>query len=271
MFIDADDLYEDFSCEYMYNTIEEKNADYVIGNYRMMDEDGTRWSNTAFDTEKYQDFRLDIKDHEKSFFVMNATVWNKIYNRQFLNDNNIEFDVTEPAEDLYFTAMCYIKAKYGVYTSKVIYLYRNSINSFSKDCSMEYFEGVNRSYKQIYEGMKANNGLIFYRYVYAKVNAYILCQLIDSEKVTDEKKIEFLKKFNWYFNLSEELKVDVIHESLKNVMHLIRIKDYKNIIIEMNRLKEYRKTIPINQRKRMSFPTIEDYKKLEKYDSIYAS
>ena len=37
----------------------------------------------------------------------------------------------------------------------------------------------------------------------------------------------------------------------------------------MNRLKEYRETIPIDKRKRMSFPTLEDYKKMEQYDKEF--
>lgn len=269
MFIDADDLYEEDSCQHMYNIIEKMNADYVIGNYRMMDEDGTKWENTAFDVEKYQDFQLDINDHEKSFWVMNSTAWNKIYNTQFLKKHDITFKVPAPAEDFYFTAMCYLKANRGVYTPKVIYLYRNSPNSLSKSCSMKYFNGINRSYKLTYNAIKENNGLGFYRYIYAKVNAYILCQLIDSERVTDEEKIEFLEEFRWYFELSDELKVHVTHETLKDVVNLIKEKDYKKAIIEMNKIKDYRKKLPENQKKRMSFPTKEDYRSLEKYDEKF--
>lgn len=271
MFIDADDLYEDYSCKHMYDTIEKNKADYVIGNYRMMDEDGTKWENTAFDVEKYQDFEIDINDHEKSFWVMNSTVWNKIYNRKFLEENDITFKVPAPAEDFYFTAICYIKAKHAVYTPDVVYLYRNSPNSMTKSCSMNYFSIINYTYKMSYEAIKAINGLGFYRYIYAKVNAYILCQIIDTEKITDEEKIEVLKEFNWYFKLSDELKVHVTHETLKNVMNLIKSTDYENAIIEMNKIKEYRKTLPEKQKKRMSFPTKEDYISLEKYDEKFSN
>lgn len=269
MFLDADDLFEEYSCEWMYNIIEKNKSDYAIGNYRMMDDDGTKWEKPAFDEEKFTEFKLDAHDHEKSFFVMNSTAWNKIYNTEFLRKNDITFKVPAPAEDFYFTAMCYIKANYGTYTSKVIYLYRNAPNSLSKDCSAKYFKGINRSYKSTYEAIKENDGLYFYRYVYAKVNAYILCQLIDSEKVSDEEKINFLKEFDWYFGLSKELKVDIVHDSLKKVMGLIRSKDYENALIEMNELKKYRKDLPENTKKRMSFPTKEDYDKMKKYDDNF--
>ena len=268
MFIDADDLFEKDSCEHMYNTIEKNEVDYVIGNYQMMDNDGTRWSNSAFDPEKYQDFRLHIHDFKNSFFVMNSTAWNKIYRTQFLIDNKITFDVPAPAEDAYFTSVCYMKAVYGFYTSKVMYLYRNSPNSISKGRAAKYFNGIDYAYRKIYETFKENGEIGHYRYVYAKINAYLACQLIDSD-ISKEEKIGYLKDFEWYFGLYEDLKVYPIHDTLKEVMKLIRSKDYENAIIEMDKLKEYRKTIPENIKKRMSFPTPEHYAEISKYDNEF--
>ena len=269
MFIDADDLFEVDSCECMLNEIKKHDADYVIGNYQIIDDDGKKWPAPAFDQEKYTNMVLDINDHEKSFWVMNNTVWNKIYRAEFLKKNNITFKVPTPTEDVYFALMCYIKAQKSVYLPKVIYLYRNTPNSTSKNCSMKYFEKYNNSSKALYEGMKEADGVGFYRYVHAKLNAYILCQIIDSEKVTNKDKKQLVKDFKWYFELSTELKADVIHDSLKDLYSYIVDEKYEKALKEMIRLKEYREGIPIEKRKRMSYPTLADYKKMEKYDEEY--
>lgn len=269
MFLDADDLFEDDSCENMYTVIEKTQSDYVIGNYQMTDDDGTKWPKPAFDVEKYQEFELDKHDFKKSFFVMNSTAWNKIYRTQFLIDNDITFKVPSPSEDDYFTSLCYIKASRGFYTPNVMYLYRNVPNSLSKKCSLKYFKGINYAYKTIYESFNSNDEINYYRYVYAKKNAYLLCQLIDSEEVNHDEKIECLKDFEWYFDLSDELKVNIVHESLKKAMELVKSKDYANAIIEMDKLKEYRKGIPDNIKKRMSFPTQENYAEMAKYDEQF--
>lgn len=269
MFLDADDAFEPDSCENMYNVIENSKADYVIGNYQMTHEDGTKYEKPSFDVEKYQEFKIELHDFKKSFFVMNSTAWNKIYRREFLEENDITFKVPSPAEDAYFTSLCYIKAKYGYYTEKVIYLYRNSPNSISKRCTLKYFKGMNYAYKKIYENFKNNNELSHYRYTYAKINAYLVCQMIDSDEITNEEKIECLKDFEWYFNLSKELKIDIAHETLRKVMTLIKEKDYENAIIEMDKIKEYRKTIPDSIKKRMSFPTSENYEEIAKYDDEF--
>ncbi len=265
MFLDADDLFELDSCQHMYSVIEENEADYVIGNYQMMDEDGKKWKNPAFDTEKYAEFRLDKHDYQKSFFVMNSTAWNKIYRRQFLEENAISFEVPSPSEDDYFTSLCYMKAKVGFYTSKVMYLYRNTPNSLSKDCSLSYFKGINYAYQRIFESYQKNQELNYYRYVYAKKNAYLLCQLIDSEQVSLTEKIECVKQLEWYFELREKLKISTIHTSLAQIMQWIQQKDYEKVAEEMERLKEYRKGLPEQVKKRMSFPTRENYAQMEEH------
>ena len=271
MFLDSDDKFEEDSCEYMYNVIEETKSDYVIGNYIIIDNDGKKWEKPAFDQEKYKYFKISNSDFEKSFFVMNSTAWNKIYNTKFLVENNIKFDVPAPEEDDYFTSLCYMNGKGAYYTSKVMYLYRNSILSISKECSLNYFKGINSAYKTIYDTFEKKNYINAYRYKYAKKRAYILGQLIDSNKIDNEQKIEWLKEFEWYFNLENKLKICDIHASLKNVMEQIKNKDYNNAIIEMNKIKEYRSGIPIEKKKRMTFPTIEDYRKMGEYDNEFTN
>lgn len=269
MFLDADDKFELDSCENMYKAIDDNQADYVIGNYQMIEEDGTRWNRTAFDIQKYEDFKVDKNDFKKSFFVMNSTAWNKIYKTEFLKENDITFKVPSPSEDDYFTSMCYMKSDKGFYMSKAMYLYRNCQGSLSKNCSLKYFKGINYAYKTIYNSYKENNEINYYRYVYAKKNAYLLCQLIDSDQVSDEEKILCLKEFEWYFKLSNELKIDTVHETLRKVMNHIKEQDYNNAIIEMNKLKEYRAGIPDNIKKQMSFPTLENYAAMSKYDEEF--
>ena len=69
--------------------------------------------------------------------------------------------------------------------------------------------------------------------------------------------------------MAKELKADVIHDSLRELYDFVVNEKYDEALVEMNRLKEYRETIPIDKRKRMSFPTLEDYKKMEQYDKEF--
>lgn len=269
MFLDADDTYNKDTCKVMYEIAEREKADYVNANYIMMDEDGTKWEKPAFDTEKYTNFELDINDYTKSFFVMNSTPWNKIYNVKFLNDNGIDFAINPPSEDDYFTTLCYMKAKKGYYTNFVIYNYRNNLQSTSNVCSKEYFVKINEAYKKIYANFNNNKKMGFYRYYYAKKNSYLLCKLIDTELLNDEEKIECLKILKWYFELADKIKVNAQHESLKTIMSNIKEEKYENAIIEMNKLKDIRKGYSVHVKNRMSFPTKENYEQISKYDEFF--
>ena len=62
MFLDPDDMLELNACEVLYNFIEKTDAEFVTGNYRNMDEDGTKWTNPIFNQEKYKGFKLSIDD-----------------------------------------------------------------------------------------------------------------------------------------------------------------------------------------------------------------
>ena len=269
MFLDADDMYEPDTCENMYNVAEENQADYVSANYIMIDENDVKRPKPAFDTEKYGEFELKLSDYTKSFFVMNSTPWNKIYNLQFLNENKIRFDVNPPSEDDYFTTLCYMKAQKGYYTNKVIYDYRYNPNSTSNKCDKVYFKKQNLVYKAIYNNFVENNKMGFYRYYNAKKNAYLLCKIIDSELVTDDEKITILKELHWYFDLANDIKVYIANESLKPIFNNIRNGNYEEAIKEMNEVKQIRKTYSVFEKSRMSFPTPENYAEMAKYDEEF--
>ena len=74
MFIDADDLYEENTCELLYNEIKRTDADYVIGNYIHITYEGEKWDDPVFDQASFDDFKIETTDYKKSFFVMNSTI-----------------------------------------------------------------------------------------------------------------------------------------------------------------------------------------------------
>ena len=269
MFLDADDMYEDYACEYMYNYAEEKRADYVTANYIMMDEFEQKREKPAFDTEMYGDFEIKLSNLNKSIFVMNSTLWNKIYNLKFLNKNKIKFDVNPPSEDDYFTTLGYIKAKRGYYTNKVIYDYRYNSTSTSNSCNKEYFQKQNDVYKVIYNNFKENKKMGFYRYYYAKKSAYLLCKLIDSDFVSVEEKKEILKQLKWYFSLVDELIVFITNEGLIPIFKSIKNEKYEDAIKQMEDVKQLRKSYSVFEKSRMFLPTRENYQKMSTYDNHF--
>ena len=261
MFIDSDDKFELNACEIMYKEISTKKADYVIGNYINIDEDGSKWDNPVFSLEKYKEFKLSIKDYEKSFIIMNSGVWNKIFSKAFIDKLEIKFAERLPAEDAIFTTECFIKSENVYYIPNVIYQYRQRYsNSISNSCSRKYFEGINKAYNKIYQNFKKNNELGFYRYFYAKSMNYILYKFIDSTKLTKEEKIETLEEMRWFYELAEEIKVPTNLKSIKYIIESIIKKDYEQTLKYCEILAQIREMLPKEIKEKMLKPSADTYK-----------
>lgn len=265
MFPDADDFLFEKSCEVLLKKIKEEDADFVIGNYINCHEDSTLWENPVFNLEKYKSFKLDIKDYEDSFFLMNSAAWNKIFSNKFLRNISAKFEEGyNIAEDAIFTTYCFIKSNKVYYIPDIIYAYRQrTVNtSASVSCSSKYFNNINKSYKKIYENFKENNEIGFYRFFYAKSMTYMLYKFIDSKTLTDEEKIEILSNMRWFYRLSEELNVPACQESLSIILGKIISGDYRDAIEICKVIADVRAYMPSEIKEKMSKPQAEMYYKM---------
>lgn len=96
-FIDNDDYVELDYFDTYYQTMKKTDADLVMGGYRRVSEDGVKFSVKPVQSFWYQ--------------LMVVAPWAKMYRRQFLNDENIEFLNCEIGEDNYFNFLVYTKTK----------------------------------------------------------------------------------------------------------------------------------------------------------------
>ncbi len=266
MFVDSDDLMELTACEKLCNEIESKDADMVIGNYIYVNNDGTPWSSEVFPKSKYKNFKLSIKDYGDSFYVMNSAVWNKIYKLDFINKNNMRFVVGIPGEDAPFTTLYFIKSKNVYYIDDVVYKYRQreDTSSISNNCTAKYFEGISVAYKLIYNNFKDNNELGFYRFFYAKSMTYIFYKFIDSNKLTNEERIEVLSNMRWFYKLSKELNVPACQDSLSILLDKIISEKYNEVIDICRVIADVRSFMTAEQREKMSKPDAQMYERLRK-------
>lgn len=273
MFADSDDLYPKDACEIMYKTIEEKNADFITGNYINIDYDGSVWDNPIFDQERYKDFKLSITDYDQSFYILNSAVWNKIFRKSFVEKNQIRFLEEVPAEDAFFTTSCLMKSQEVYYTNKIVYHYRQrnqgKSQSVSFNCSRDYFARINKAYHVIYENFKNNGHLAFYRYTYAKNMSYMLYKFIDTTRLDDEQRVEVLKEMRWFYQLSERLKVPAAQKCQRMIIDKILKEDYEEAINYCKIIADIRTQLPKEIKENMSRPDSKMYKEISKYDEEY--
>lgn len=274
MFADADDFLPETACQTMYDAIESKDAEFIIANYINADEDGTVWQKPIFNLEKYTDFKLSITDYTKSFFVLNGSACNKIFNREFVKSHNINFLEGVPGEDAYFVTYCFMEARDVYYIQDIMYCYRqrnqsDDNKSVSFYCSSDYFERINRSYRAIYENFKKHNQIRFYRYMYAKNMSYMLYKFIDSTLISDEERLNTLKNMHWFYELSEKLKVPAAQKAQQMIIGKILEEDYKEAVNYCKIVADIRSYVPKQVREDMSRPDADMYQKISEFDEEY--
>lgn len=268
MFADSDDMFELNAFEKMYNEIETKNADFIIANWQWMEENGEKWNKPAFDLERFENFKLSIYDYDKSFWVMNSSMSNKIFRREFIDDKNIKCLEYIPGEDTYFSMWAFLEAKNVYYIKDIIYYYRQRSGeeqaSSSWDCSAEFFKKMIIAYRALYEKFIEKNQLEYYRFVYARNMTYLLYRFIDSTKMTDDERIEILADMRWFYKLSDTLKVPACQKSLTTLIDKIVKGEYKDVIDICQIIAEIRRFIPKEIRQQMSKPYAEMYEEIKK-------
>lgn len=270
MFSDPDDFFSLDACEIMYDAIEEKQADFIIANWNYANEDGTKWSKPVFDEEKFHEFKLSIHDFNDSFYIMNSSMCNKIFNREFIFKNNIKCLEYVPGEDTYFSMDAFLNSNNVYYIPNIIYYYRQrneNSTSTSWNCSATFFNGMIQAYRALYEKFVEKKQLDFYRFIYARNMTYLLYRFIDSKQLTDEERLEILANSRWFYKLSHSLKVPACQKSLGTLIDKIVAGEYKDVIDICSIISEMRGYIPKEIRQSMSKPTKEYYKELLQYNA----
>lgn len=265
MFVGSDDYLALNSCEVLYNAIKDSDFEFITANFAFTDSDGIPWKKPMF-SDKFQNTPLDIEDYKKSFYLVNSTVWNKIFKKEFLDNNHLKFEVGLLAEDAVFTTLAFLKTKKTYYIKDIVYYYRQrgtkkGSTAISSNCSLDYFTKVNLAYKIVYENFKKYNEMNFYRYYYAKSTSYILYKFIDTALLSDEEKVEVLKNMKWFFELKSTLDAPITSKSIDIITNAIIDEQYEEVIKYCKILAEAREYMTAEKRERMSRPDYTKYNK----------
>lgn len=131
-FVDADDYLADADViEAFYRKAEESKASVIVGNYERL-WDGRRLTATTHKSLQEID-REEAAFRFRGFFSIGilSYLWGKMYRRDFLEKNQINFDALTYAEDKLFNFRCYCKGASYAFLDKCVYVYRRNDKSVS--------------------------------------------------------------------------------------------------------------------------------------------
>ena len=203
--LDSDDVLVPWAYEKMYNLAEKHKADAVkCGSMDFFQGDPFKIGLKVYNNSKVEIFKkCGSKTPFEQLKYDCGVVWNRIYNRKFLKDNNIWFkDGLSLAEDTVFNWLCGAYAKKHVITHNILYFYRK--NRTGSLMSTDYNDLKKRFdvYIDVIQWLSDNRDRFVFKnrdeWIISRMLLTIYYQLVKNLK--DEKKMQ-----SYYANKSVKI------------------------------------------------------------------
>ena len=129
IFLDSDDFYKHRMLEDLYSYAEKHQAEIVLFDYNYYD-DKTHKKEHACRCNLPDDVFTAEELDDQLFLQCNASPWNKMFLKEFVVTQNLEYQAVKKCNDTYFTQMAIALAKRIVYLKRRYVFYRtNNENS----------------------------------------------------------------------------------------------------------------------------------------------
>lgn len=247
MFCDHDDEYDSYLCETLYNTIIQEDCDLVGCNNLLVDALNQPYKIKTYDESEDKVYISSAN----MFFYTNVYVWTKIFKKEIIVKNNIEYITEGIGEDTIFCLDYLVHSKLSVHLNNYFgyshFIHGDNLSTSNKKWILDYFDMIdiiNEKFKEYLKGLDSDK---FYQ---NKINSILLAmlslkendwsslsslinRLYEFEKVIDYRTIYEKNFFNKFLN---NLIVSN-HLTLATFVVYISNRIYKNKFI----LKLYRK------------------------------
>ena len=145
-FVDPDDWLDANMYEKMYNQAKTLDSEVVMCNLKMYRESENKYFDAQFIRNANEDFSFDYPEYpvnvnldrhyiDDMLLVSPHYCWNKIYNRDFIINNNIKFSMHRSYQDVIFVLLVLLLAKKVSYTDEILYFYRVHLSSVTRQKS----------------------------------------------------------------------------------------------------------------------------------------
>lgn len=220
-FVDGDDSVKEEYLSKLYDAISTKDLDIACCNFLCLNEKNNKVYKEFTSLFAYKNDK-SIKKVKKSFAFdirVRSFVWNKIYKKQFLIENNISFQkLIMPFEDFIFNFLCFFKTKKDVgFTKCREYLYLQRDGSYTKnENQLMILDALINSISFIkgYELLKGEKFPYLFFY-YSKLFLLKYTLLVNKKTIEDYSKArkQYISKFKSIKNAKSinDIEVEVVN------------------------------------------------------------
>lgn len=188
MFLDPDDIFLENACEILYKRISENDLELVSGNYDInRDSKIVRNNWDILKLDDGESCQVQCIDENFNLLLTTPSVWSKIFKKEFILKEDINFLVGVPAQDLVFVTESLLKARgiEFINTPVVEYIPRQSDSVTSKK-SKSVLVGFIKSYTAVLNIAKEhdeNYAWIGPRNLFFWIKQFILSDLPIKDKI----------------------------------------------------------------------------------------
>lgn len=248
MFMDNDDKIDVDMCKTLYETIIDEKADLVCCDKVVVDSISEIRSNIYYENGIDTNNSILI-ENDNILLFNNISVWNKIYKKQIILENNLKFKENTSTDDFIFTIQYFLRSKKLIYLKNYFGYYWNiKSDSLSHVSSIEYVEEMLCANYYITNLLKKENKFNLLNKIFKDNIKYLLVQC-SYLNITNEEFVTLLKKIREFeLEINFETKLD---EKWANIINqLILDKKFKSAIISLKALNAIRKISVLRKIKR---------------------
>lgn len=227
-FADSDDYIEPNFMSTMYKQAQEKDADMVFCAFRSVDEEG-RVLKYIYEYGITPN-TVCTRDENRELFLIQNAVWNKLYRREIVINNHLEFVKGVWAEDLRFNKKYLLMAEKCVYCEEVLYNYLqrggSTLSAMKPERNLqilEAFEDINEFYTAKGQKEKYAQEIEF-----VAIDHIYISTLVRLIRTGDTAQIAMIRErfVEMYPNFKKNTYLKTLDRNRKIIYHLLNLKCY---------------------------------------------
>ena len=139
--MDNDDIYLQDAFQTFYDTIKEAGSDMVCGNYKTDFLEERLYCPKGYDQDRTFNPHKNQKIFDIVMLMCSAAPWAKIYDKKFLNENNLKFIEDSQFDDIDFFLKCILTSeKITILPKTYVYLYYTYDSSLVRKHDKKHFD-----------------------------------------------------------------------------------------------------------------------------------
>ena len=202
MFIDHDDELDKDICKNFYETITNENADIVCCDTITNDQISIIKENIKYTNGIESENFVTIYDDDVALFG-SILIWNKIFKKKIIVENDIKFIEGTYADDLVFSLTYFLKSKKLIYLKDYFgYTGNSRPDSLSHSVKKEHILGLIHAYKYMIDIFKKENKLEIGNIVLKRYVSFLIiqCSYLEDDKTEIEGILKEIHDFEILIN-----------------------------------------------------------------------